>query len=62
MFTAIKNYLVGSIVEMKKVSWPTKQQTISYSLLVIGLSLGMAVFFTALDYVFSTGITTLISR
>ncbi|MDO8676486.1 MAG: preprotein translocase subunit SecE [Candidatus Azambacteria bacterium] len=62
MFIAIKNYLVGSVAEMKKVTWPTKQQTINYSLMVIGLSIGMAVFFTVLDYIFSGGITALISR
>ena len=41
---SIKNYLIGSYAEMKKVTWPTKEQTINYSLLVIGLSVGMAVF------------------
>lgn len=60
--TPVKNYFVGSYAEMKKVTWPTKQQTINYSLLVIGLSIGMAVFFAVLDYIFNLGITTLISR
>ncbi|MSU75608.1 MAG: preprotein translocase subunit SecE [Candidatus Magasanikbacteria bacterium] len=59
---SIKNYLIGSYAEMKKVTWPTKQQTINYSLLVIGLSIGMAVFFAVLDYVFNLGITTLITK
>jgi preprotein translocase SecE subunit len=47
---------------MKKVTWPTKEQTINYSILVIALSLGLAVFFAVLDYGFSTAITALISR
>lgn len=59
---AIKNYLVGSYAEIQKVTWPTRQQTINYSLLVIGLSLGLAVFFAALDYIFNSGITTIISK
>lgn len=59
---SLKNYLIGSYAEMKKVSWPTKQQTINYSLLVIGLSIGMAVFFALLDYFFNWGITTLLTR
>ena len=59
---SIKNYLLEAYAEMRKVTWPTKQQTINYSLLVFGLSLGLALFFAALDYVFNLGITQLISR
>ncbi len=59
---SIKNYLIGSYAEMKKVTWPTKQQTINYSLLVIAMSLGLAIFFAILDYVFNLGITALINR
>ena len=62
IIASAKNYLVGSYAEMKKVTWPTKQQTINYSILVIGLSLGLSIFFAVLDYVFNLGITTLISR
>ncbi|OGH69793.1 MAG: preprotein translocase subunit SecE [Candidatus Magasanikbacteria bacterium RIFCSPHIGHO2_01_FULL_47_8] len=62
MIDSIKNYFLGSYAEMKKVSWPTKQQTINYSLLVIGLSVGLAVFFALLDFAFSTGITKLITK
>ena len=60
--TAAKNYVASSYAEMKKVTWPTKQQTINYSLLVIGLSVGMAVFFAVLDYFFSFGITSLLTK
>lgn len=60
--TAIKNYFVSSYAEMKKVSWPSKKQTINYSLLVIGLSIGMAIFFAVLDYVFNLGIEKMITR
>ena len=59
---AIKNYVAGSYAEMKKVTWPTKEQTINYSLLVIGLSIGLAIFFAILDYIFNLGITKLITR
>lgn len=38
---------------MKKVVWPTKKQTINYSLVVIGLSLATAIFFGLLDYIFN---------
>mgnify|MGYP001570370221 CR=1 FL=1 len=59
---SVKNYFIGSYAEMKKVTWPTKQQTINYSLLVVGLSVGVAVFFSILDYIFSLGVTTIITR
>jgi len=59
MLNAVKNYLVGSFQEMKKVNWPTKSETINYSVMVLALSLGMAVFFGFLDYIFNRGITTI---
>lgn len=58
----IQDYLIGSYHEMRKVTWPTKKQTIDYSLLVIGLSIGMAFFFAMLDYIFNAGITRLITK
>ncbi len=59
---SIKTYLLGSYAEMRKVTWPTKQQTINYSLLVVGLSVGTALFFVVLDYIFSFGIEKIITR
>ena len=53
MFSKIKNYILASIAEMKKVTWPTKKETYNYTLLVIGISLVMAAFLGALDYGFS---------
>ena len=49
---AIKGYFIGSYRELKKVTWPTKKQTVNYSILVIALSLGTAIFFSLLDYIF----------
>jgi preprotein translocase subunit SecE len=62
IFDKIKNYFIGSYAEMKKVTWPTKQQTTNYSLLVVGLSVGVALFFVVLDYIFSFGIEQIIIR
>lgn len=59
---SLKNYLLGSYAEMKKVTWPTKEQTTNYSLVVIGLSIGLAIFFAILDYIFNGAITSLITR
>ncbi len=55
------NYVKGSIEEMKKVTWPTKKETRNYTLLVIGISIVVAAFLGALDYIFSKGFEKLIS-
>ena len=58
--TNIKQYLIDSIVEMRKVVWPTRQQTIQYTIVVIALSVGLALFLGLLDYFFSLGLGVLI--
>ncbi len=40
-------------IELKKVNWPTKQETIKYTLIVIGTSLAMAIFLGGLDFLFT---------
>ncbi|HOZ55922.1 MAG: preprotein translocase subunit SecE [Parcubacteria group bacterium ADurb.Bin316] len=58
----LTEYLKGSIEEMKKVTWPTKKEAKNYTLLVIGISLGVAAFLGLLDYAFSFGIEKIITR
>ena len=58
----IINYFKSAYAEAKKVSWPTKKQTFNYSVLVIGLSVGFAFFYVALDYFFNLGVEKLIIR
>lgn len=60
MFKKIKDYFKGSLSEMKKVVWPTKKQTTTYSIIVIAMSIGVAIFFAVLDYVFNLGVGALI--
>ena len=47
------NYIKASFEEMKKVTWPTKKETRNYTYLVIGVSLGIAAFLGALDFIFT---------
>jgi preprotein translocase subunit SecE len=47
------DFIKEARVELKKVNWPTKQQTINYTLIVIGLSIAVALFLGGLDLVFS---------
>jgi len=45
------NYFKNSVAELKKVNWPTKKQTIDHTLLVVGISLGMALFLGIVDFI-----------
>ena len=56
----IINYLKASIEEMKKVAWPTKKETYNYTILVIAISIGVALFLGLLDLVFTKGLEFLI--
>ena len=40
-------------IELARVSWPSRKQTIQYTLVVIGMSLVVAAFLGVLDAVFS---------
>ena len=41
-------------LEMKKVNWPTRKETIKYTLIIIAVSIAVAVFLGGLDYIFTT--------
>ncbi len=60
IFQRLGDYFKGAIAEMKKVAWPTKQQTINYSLIVLIMSITVAVFFGVLDFAFNFGLEKLI--
>ena len=55
-FERIKNYFKEVKVEMSKVKWPTKNATVNYTLVVIGVSAAVAMFLGALDYFFGLGL------
>jgi len=55
------DYLRQSREEVKKVSWPSRKDTIRYSALVIGASVLMAVFFAGLDTGFQAGWSAIIN-
>ena len=54
-------YIRESIEELKKVSWPSREQTIKYSLLVIGVSVFVGILMAGLDWVLTFGLEKLIS-
>ncbi len=48
-----KQYFKEVRVEMAKVKWPTKNDTVNYTIMVIGVSLAVAAFLGALDFIFT---------
>jgi len=60
IFSKISNYIRESIAELKKVTWPTKKQTVNYTLLIIGISLAVAFFIGVVDYILSLGVEQVI--
>lgn len=57
----LTRYLRESKEEMKKVTWPSKQEISRYTILVIVLSLIVAAFFGGLDWLLNLGLEQLIS-
>ncbi|MEI8360646.1 MAG: preprotein translocase subunit SecE [bacterium] len=55
-------YINESMVELKKVSWPTQKQTQGYTILVLGISLGMAIYLGLVDTAFNYGLKLFLTR
>jgi len=50
----ITTFLKEVRLEMKKVNWPTRQQTLRYTLIVIGVSVAIAIYLGAIDFILTT--------
>jgi preprotein translocase subunit SecE len=48
--------------ELMKVNWPSKKQTLNYTMLVVVVSLAVAGFLGGLDYIFSYILKTFIIK
>lgn len=56
MFAKIIAFFKEVRLEMKKVNWPTRQETLKYTLLVIGVSLVIAAFLGGIDFIFTAAL------
>lgn len=52
----ITEYLKDTKAELKHVTWPSRSQTIAYTIIVVALSLLAAYFLGVFDYLFSLGL------
>jgi preprotein translocase subunit SecE len=53
MFSKIFTFLKEVQLEIKKVNWPSREQTIRYTLIVIAASVAVAAYLGSLDFIFS---------
>jgi len=53
MLNRLKSYIQESYQEIHRVNWPTRSETLRLTLIVIGMSIGVAIFLGILDFVFS---------
>ena len=51
MSSKLVSYFKSSFAELKKVTWPSRQETFQKTIIVIIISLFVAVYLGALDYV-----------
>ncbi|MFA6042062.1 MAG: preprotein translocase subunit SecE [Patescibacteria group bacterium] len=58
----LPKYFRESYEELKKVSWPSRKQTINDTLLVIAVSVGVAAFLGALDIGLTSALNKLVIR
>ena len=58
---AIIRYLKETRAELRKVSWPTREQATNLTLIVLAVTIAMAIFLGAVDFLFATLIRLLLS-
>ncbi|OGF58270.1 preprotein translocase subunit SecE [Candidatus Giovannonibacteria bacterium RIFCSPLOWO2_01_FULL_43_160] len=54
MFTKLANYFKETRLEMRKVNWPTRAETLRYTVTVILVSLGVAAVLGFFDFIFTS--------
>lgn len=60
MFTKLTTYFSETKTELKRVVWPSRQDTIKHTLAIIGISAVVAIFLGALDILFQFLLETFI--
>ncbi len=50
---AIVRYIKETRAELRKVTWPTREEAINLTVIVVAVTAGMAAFLGVVDYLFS---------
>ena len=56
----LSTYITETREEMKHVTWPTRKQTINFTIIVILISIIVAAYLGFFDYIFSTGLQSIL--
>ncbi len=62
MIQKAKTFLQESRQELKRVNWPTKEETIRYTLFVIGFSLAVSIFLGIFDFGFLKALQNFVTK
>ena len=60
--TFLVKYFSEAKVELKKVTWPTRKETINYTMIVIGVCLSLAIFIGAVDFGLSKALELIVAK
>ena len=58
---ALVRYFKETRAEVRKVSWPTREEATNLTLIVLGVTVAMAAFLGAVDFIFASLIRLLVS-
>lgn len=58
----LTQYLRDTVAEMKQVKWPTQNQALIYTALIILVCIVIAIFVSIFDFIFASGIDFIINR
>lgn len=53
ILTKLGGFLKEVKIEMQKVNWPTRKETLKHTAVVIGISSVVAIFLGSLDFIFT---------
>ena len=62
MFGRLKNYIIEARHELRNVQWPTRNEATKLTIVVVGVSLGLAIFLGVFDTIFSYAIKVFVLK
>lgn len=57
---AVSKYIRETRGELRKVTWPTREESQRLTAIVLGVTIAMAIFLGLLDFIFSNGVQALV--
>ncbi len=54
-------YVTSSIAELRKVTWPSRKEVVTHTLIVVGATVGVAAVFAGTDTLLNLGLSALLA-